>query len=216
MNETEAKIHTLYGAKTSGAAAIEVALGRAGLPYRLVEAATWEPDSALDELRRLNPLQQIPTLVLPDGNVLTESAAILIHLGLAHPASRLLPDDAAARAQCLRGLVFLAANCYAAIGVIDYPERWRSRDIEGFDEQLREGAKARLRRYWEIFADTFAAQPFLGGDTPGALDILAAVISRWSGGRDHLRQARPALLSVLERVDRTPGIAEVFARHWED
>ena len=28
------------------------------------------------------------------------------------------------RAQALRGLVFIAANCYAAIGVIDYPERW--------------------------------------------------------------------------------------------
>jgi glutathione S-transferase len=38
-------------------------------------------DSAQDELQRVNPLGQIPTLVAPDGSVLTESAAILIHLG---------------------------------------------------------------------------------------------------------------------------------------
>jgi len=89
------------------------------LLYRVVTAATWEPESALAELRRANALQQVPTLVLEDGSVLTESAAILIHIGLTHPASGLLPQDGAARAQAIRGLVFIAANCYAAIGVID-------------------------------------------------------------------------------------------------
>ncbi len=28
----------------------------------------------------LNPLGQVPTLVLPDGRVMTESAAIILHL----------------------------------------------------------------------------------------------------------------------------------------
>ncbi len=84
---------TLYGAKGSGSAAIEAALVLCGADYRVVTAATWEPDSALAELRRVNALQQIPTLVLDDGSVLTESAAILIHLGLVHPASGLLRTE---------------------------------------------------------------------------------------------------------------------------
>ena len=62
-------MHTLYGSRGSGSAAIEVALERCGLPYRVVRAATWEPDSALDELGRVNPLRQIPTLVLRDSSV---------------------------------------------------------------------------------------------------------------------------------------------------
>jgi GST-like protein len=73
------------------------------------------PDSAIAELEKVNPLRQIPTLVLPDGTVLSESAAILIHLGLAHPASKLLPADASARAKAIRGLVFVAANCYSPV-----------------------------------------------------------------------------------------------------
>ena len=152
---------TLYGAAGSGSAAIEAALVLCGADYRVVTAATWEADSALDELRRANPLQQIPTLVLADGSVLTESAAILIHLGLTYPASNLLPPDPAARAQAIRALVYIAANCYAAIGVIDYPERWCADPAA--TESLRSGARARLHRYWDAFADTFGApQPFFG------------------------------------------------------
>lgn len=206
---------TLYGARGSGSAAIEAALVLCGTDYRVVTAATWEADSALDELRRANPLQQVPTLVLDDGSVLTESAAILIHLGLAHPASNLLPADAAARAQAMRGLVFIAANCYAAIGVIDYPERWCADAGAAATENLRRGARARLHRYWDVFADTFGApQPFFGGTAPGALDIHAAVVSRWSGARAHLKRVRPALHALIGRVDSHPALAPLFTRHW--
>ena len=72
--------YTLFGSKGSGSAAIEAALTLLGEPFRSVDAASWEPGSGRDELQRVNPLCQIPTLVLADGSVLTESAAILIHL----------------------------------------------------------------------------------------------------------------------------------------
>ena len=188
---------------------------RCAVPYTVVRASTWEPESAQQQLRHVNPLQQIPTLQFDDGSVLTESAAILIELGLRHPASGLLPLDAAERAQALRGLVFIAANCYAAIGVIDYPERWCQSSDETTREQLRLGARARLHACWSIFADQFATpQPFLGGAAPGALDLLAAVVSRWSGTRAHLKAQRPALLAQLQRVESQPELAPVFARHW--
>lgn len=205
----------LYGSNGSGSAAIEAALTLCGADYRVVTAATWEPESALAELRSANALQQIPTLVLPDGSVLTESAAILIHLGLEHPASGLLPADPAARAQAIRGLVFIAANCYAAIGVIDYPERWCAEADDAVTKNLRRGARARLHHCWDMFADAFGAPPaFFGGIAPGALDIHAAVVSRWSGARAHLKRERPALHALLERVDAHPLLAPIFARHW--
>ena len=88
-------MYTLYGSPGSGSAMVEMALNAAGLDARHVRASTWEPGPALDELQRVNPLGQIPTLVLPDGQVMTESAAILIHLGLLAPPGCLLPADAA-------------------------------------------------------------------------------------------------------------------------
>jgi glutathione S-transferase len=68
-------MHTRYGYTGSGSAAIEAALVLAGLPHRSVHAASWDEHSALAELKRLNPLGQIPTLVTPEGAALTQSTA---------------------------------------------------------------------------------------------------------------------------------------------
>jgi GST-like protein len=207
-------MYTLFGTKGSGSAAAEAALTLAAVPFRSVDAASWEPGPGRDELARVNPLCQIPTLKLADGSVLTESAAILIHLGLQHPASGLLPADSAARAQALRGLVYVAANCYAAIGIIDYPERWCADPDEATGKRIRAGATQRLHYLWEVFADTFPARPFLGGSHIGALDLLAAVVSKWSGSRKHLAKARPDFSALLARIENEPRVAPIFARHW--
>jgi GST-like protein len=209
-------MYTLYGKKGSGSASVQAALDMAGAPYKIVETASWEPNAAFQDLLKVNPLGQIPTLVLPDGSALSESAAILFHLAEAYPASGLLPSDAAARARSMRGMVFIAANCYAAISIIDFPERWCA-DADNDDavkERIRAGSKARLHRHWEMFADLFPAKPYLGGEKLGALDLYAAVVSRWSGARKHIEEQRPAFYAALMRIEAHPKVAAVFAQHW--
>ena len=205
---------TLYGAKGSGAAAIEAALKLIGADYRLVDAAPWQAGPGLEELKRVNPLAQVPTLVLDDGTVLTESAAILIDLGLRDPASGLLPFDEAKRAQAIRGLTYIAANCYAAIGVIDYPERICDPCDDDTARRIRAGTRKRLHELWDTFADAFAAAPFLSGERIGALDLLAAVVSKWSGARAHLKASRPRFYALLLAIECEPRVAAVFERHW--
>jgi GST-like protein len=205
-------MYQLYGHRNSGAAAIEAALELCEIPYRFIDVES-TPEAA-QALEKLNPLKQIPTLQLPDGSVLTESAAILIHLGLTFPRSKLLPYEAAKRDQIIRGMVFIVSNCYSAIGIIDYPERWLAEADESSRQNLMAGTRQRLHWSWEVFADQFSAELYLGDEMPGALDVLAAVISRWSGSREHLRTARPGFSAWLERIDRHPALAPVFARHW--
>lgn len=206
---------TLFGSNGSGSAAVEMALIRCGVPFRIERASTWEADSAQAALRQANPLGQIPTVVTDDGQVLTESAAILIELGLRFPASGLLPADPALRAQSVRGLVYIAANCYAAIGMIDYPERFTTGTDAAELDHVRKGARRRLHECWSRFAEQF--QPdgaFFGGAAPGALDLLAAVVSRWAGTRAHLQARHAALFDQMQRVEADPALAPVFARHW--
>jgi len=209
-------MYTLYGKTGSGSASIEAALTLVRAPFRVVETASWAQNEAFADLLAVNPLGQVPTLVLDDGSVLSESAAILMHLGSAHPDAKLLPDHASQRAQALRGLVFIAANCYSAISIIDFPERWceNAEGDEAVQQRIRAGARTRLHRHWEMFADVFPARPWLSGADLGALDLLAAVVSKWSGARQHLAQARPALHDTLLRIEAHPGVSEVFARHW--
>jgi GST-like protein len=202
---------TLYGAKGSGAAAVEAALRLAGQPFRWVEAASWQPSPSFERLKAVNPVAQVPTLVAEDGAVMTESAAILLWLGLRYPHSGLLPREPA---QAIRGLVYIAANCYAAIGVIDFPARFCADCDEATAERIRAGTRARLHEYWRIFADTFPAAPFLSGEHLGALDLLAAVVSRWSGARAHLASERPAFHALMQRIEADPRLADIFERHW--
>ena len=209
-------MYTLYGKKGSGSATSQIALDLVGAPYRLVETASWEPNDAFAELLKRNPLGQIPTLVLPGSGVISESAAILIHLGLAHPDSGLLPNDSTTRAQAVRGMVFIAANCYSAISIIDYPERWCA-DADQDDavkDRIRAGTRARLHKHWEMFADIFPARPYLSGEQLGALDIHAVVVSKWSGTRKHVEEHRPDFYAALMRIEAHPKVAEVFAQHW--
>jgi GST-like protein len=112
--------------------------------------------------------------------------------------------------------VFIAANCYAAISIIDFPERWceNAEGDEAVQERIRNGTRARLHRHWNMFADVFPARPWLSGEQIGALDLLATVVSKWSGTRPHLERERPALYETLLRVEAHPGVAPVFARNW--
>ena len=209
-------MYTLYGKAGSGSAAVEAALVVAREPFRIVETASWAKNDAYSDLLRVNPLGQVPTLVLDDGSAISESAAILIYIGTAHPDSKLLPGKMPERAQVVRGLVFIAANCYSAISIIDYPERWcqDADDDEKVRERIRAGTRARLHRHWEMFADVFEGRPFLGGEDLSALDLLAVVVSKWAGSRKHLEAHRPAFHQTLQRIEAHRDVAPVLARHW--
>ncbi|WP_260954796.1 glutathione S-transferase family protein [Pseudomonas citri] len=209
-------MYELFGYRQSGSAAVEIALSLCGVPYRQVAAYSTEDTEAAHELEALNPQKQVPTLRLPDGSVLTEVAAILIHLGLTYPQAKLLPTDPGQRAQSLRGLVYIAANCYTPIGIIDFPQRWLADADEASQQQLIAGTRQRLYRNWALFADQFPARPFLDGTEPGALDILAVVITQWSGTREAMLEARPEFHGLLERIDRHQRVAPVLSLHWPE
>jgi GST-like protein len=126
----------------------------------------------------------------------------------------LLPQAIEKRAQVIRGLVYIAANCYSAIGIIDFPDRYCTDTDEPLRDRIRAGTRARLHEMWDTFADVFPATPFLTGDRLGALDLLAAVVSRWSGARKHLVQSRPTFHALLAKIEADPIVERVFARHW--
>ena len=99
------KPFTIYGALGSGSVPVEAALTLIGAPYAVIEAPTWDGEAEQAKVAVVNPLKQIPALVTPDGETITESAAILIWLADRHPAARLGPPiDDPRRPQFLIGL----------------------------------------------------------------------------------------------------------------
>ena len=80
--------------------------------------------------------------------------------------------------------------------------------------QAKARTSALFRRASKVFADQFAARPWLSGERVGALDVLAATVSKWSGARQALASSRPQFAALLARIDAEPRVAAVWARHW--
>src|SRR5512145_3307608 len=114
----------IFGAVGSGSVPIEATLTLLGIPHEVIEVVTWEDEAARKLVETVNPLRQVPALVLPSGEVVTESAAILIYLADLHPQARLAPGlGDPKRAQYLRWMAYVSAAIYALVWIIDDPTR---------------------------------------------------------------------------------------------
>jgi GST-like protein len=210
--------YILYGDRGSGSAMIEMALAEIGAPVELraVPLAT-EAQLAAD-YRRLNPMGRVPTLVLPDGTVLTESIAILLTLVDRHPDAALLPAPGSSdRARALRWMVLAGAEGYPHVTRADYPERFSADPAHA--EPIRARARAMYRDLWRLIEAEAgltgeAAAPYLLGSRFTVADIYIAVLSRWLDGASWLPETCPKIAALARTVAERPRIAPVWARHW--
>ena len=144
---------TVYGAAGSGSVPVEAALTLLGLPYEVVEAPAWRGGADRDRAASVNPMAQVPTLVLPDGSLMTESAAILIWLADTYAPGDLapLPGDPARR-EFLRWMVFVPAAIYAMFWVRDVPSRLAGED-PAQQELLKELTSERIAECWRVMGE---------------------------------------------------------------
>jgi GST-like protein len=207
--------YTLYTARRSGSASVEVLMGALGLDVELRDATPWSepPGPYFGELKQVNPLGQLPTLVTPGGEVLTESVAILWTLLERHPSEWAPAPSTRDRAACLRWMQFAASTVYAAVGVADYPARWTTAPDKAARQAVEDAAVARMRIGWDIVAAAYGGQPYFLGDKPYVCDVYLANLSRWWKMRDYLAQRHPAFNAAMGRVDELPVVQPVWKRH---
>ena len=209
--------YLLYTAKRSGAASVEVMLGALGLEFDVKDATPWSdpPGPYFEELKQANPLGQLPTLITPGGEVLTESVAVLWTLLERHPSDWVPALSTRDRATCLRWMQFTAATVYGAVGVADYPARWTTSRSPAARAAVERAAVARMQLGWDIVAQAFRQKDgFLLGARPYVCDVYLANLSRWWKMRDYLKKRHRAFARLMQRIDELPEVAPVFARHW--
>lgn len=206
--------YTLYGAAGSGSVPVEAALTLMGQPYRVVETPTFDGDQHRDGVAPVNPMRQIPVLVTPEGETITESAAILIWLAERHPEAGLAPPAGdPRRAQFLRWMVFVPASIYAMYWVRDEPARLAGDDA---DDQARilERTAERISQCWARMESQTEPGRFILGDQLTVLDLLVAVVSRWRPLRPRFHQVAPRLGQVVRRVDALPELQKLWAERF--
>jgi len=188
---------------------IDVAFAWAGLaPERVRVERSLQHEA---EFLALNPAGQIPVVIMPDGTVLTETAAILIAIDEAVPKAGLLPPmGTAARGTSLRWLMFLATSTYAAALRTYYCHRFTTDHSDAGLAAVREAARADSRRLFGILAREIKG-PFLLGETVTIVDVYAAMLASWYEPAAEL----PAFQNLQKMLMAQPVIAQAWRRHEE-
>ena len=208
------KSFRLFSAVGSGGVPVEAAMTLMGLPYEIIEAPTWEGEAQQAKVAVVNPLKQIPALVTPAGETITESAAILIWLADNHPQAGLAPAvDSPLRAQFLRWMIFIPASIYSLFWVRDEPSR-----LGGPDPEVQAAIKAataeRILDCWAMMESQLTPGQYLLGDRMTVLDLYVAVVSRWGPRRARFYEAAPRMADVVRRVDADPRLTAFWEKRF--
>ena len=207
-------MYQLYGNDGSGSGIVEMALAEAGLEYQRHDVSLRSEQQRSGEYAALNPQRKIPTLVTPDGELLTESSAILLILDERHPEAQLFPARGTPeKAQALRWLAFLAAELYPIIEINDYPERFAP------DAASAPGVRAVANRIWqsrwELFEKQIQGEPWLLAAGFSAVDLYVSVLSRWLLDAAWRASHLPRVEALTSAVARRPRSGPIWRRHHE-
>lgn len=205
---------TLYGDLGSGAFSAEAALAEAGAPYTFELVSLEKGEQKQPAFLAINPSGKMPALRLPEGEIVTESAAILLTLADHFPQARLLPPQAGPdRAQAYRWLAFMTSEIYPMVEIADYPERFAPPG--GDMDALRKNARDRIRERI-LIVERMIRGPFLLAGGFSILDIYAAMFTRWSLEPDWKLAHIPKLMALAEAVSQRRAIAPVWQRHFRE
>ena len=213
--------YIVYGSPGSGSVPVEAALTLVGAPYEVIGETFLRNVARNPDVLKVNPLGQVPALVLPSGEVMTESAAILIWLADSYPDAALAPRPTdAKRPAFLRWMAYVSSAIYGLAWVRGDPMRLISDERQA--EVVLNRIAERRAECWRWMDGQIEPRRYLLGDGLSVLDIYVATISRWSPRRTRFYREAPKMADVVRRVDADPRLAELwkarfpFHEGWEE
>lgn len=157
------------------------------------------------EFLALNPMGKIPTLVLDDGTVLTENAAIITWLADAFPEARLAPPPASSERGTYYRWLFFTGSCFEP-ALTDRLTR-----------EIDESSKKSLG--WGDYDDVLDTYekalkpgPYLLGEMFSAADVYVGASLAWAGlfNAPRVKESR-IIQDYVARVTARPAYARANA-----
>ena len=191
-----------------------ILLEELGVPYQRVRVDRSLRAHKTPGYLQLNPNGLIPVLV-DDGLVLYETAAICLHLCDTHPLAALAPPlGTSARAHCYKWLMWLTNTLQATLLAYFYPERWVDEGNAAGAREVKRHAEARIGGLLDQLDAELARHggPWFAGTHYSALDPYVFTLCRWTR---HFSRAAPArarahLGPYLQRMLERPAVQRVL------
>ncbi|MDH6234320.1 glutathione S-transferase [Mesorhizobium soli] len=176
-------------------------LAKLGKPFEHIEVSSQNGGTRSPEYLAKNPNGMVPLLELPDGRLLAESNAMLLHLA---EGTRLLSADSYERALAYQWLFFeqYSHEPYIAVrrALMVFPERAKDATPERLASTLERGNKA-----LGVMDKHLAANAFFAGNAMSVADIALYAYTHVAGEGGFDVTAYPAVSAWLDRVRNDPG-----------
>lgn len=205
----------LYGEPGWGSVITETQLDWYGIDYDFERVGDlFKSAESRQKISEINPVAQVPTLVLADGTVMTESAAITLYLAELTGNDTLVPAPGSAhRATFLRWLIFIVANVYPTYTYGDDPSRFVAghEAQESFQEAVNEYA---IRMYSVL--ENHARQQWFLGERFSAIDIYICAMTRWRPRRAWFAKNLKKLSSIATATEEIESLQATWQRNFQN
>ncbi|MGX9189544.1 glutathione S-transferase family protein [Stenotrophomonas sp. Ker107b] len=201
---------TLYGSPSTAALVVHWLLLELQIEHELVLLDFDKREHKDAAYLALNPAGLVPTLSI-DGLVLTEAAAIALHLADRHPEAALLPAPGTAdRAEAYRWMFWCANTVQPAYRAWFYPQEMAGPEHV---DATRQRARERLEGAWQHLTEHLSTRgPYVLGESLSVVDFMLVMLMRWSRNMPTPSDTWPALKAYADRLKARPAFAEVYRR----
>lgn len=192
---------TLFGNLESGNVhKVQLILRHAQRPYRRVDMSQTRNEPRHPDFRNLNPIGKIPAVLLDNGDVVSESNAILFHFSNDSP---LWPEQTRAQTEVLRWLFFEQYSHEPTISVIRYLTHF-SDDPQQHVAQV-ETLQPKAHHALEVMENQLRKTGWIASENCTVADYALYPYTRVSHEAGFDLAKYPSITSWLSRVEARPG-----------
>ncbi len=201
----------LYYSKGACSLAPHIVLQELGIPFETV-SVDWSGKSG-EELSKLNPMGAVPTLVLDDGQSLTEGAAIVQYLADLKPSAKLAPANGTPeRYRLQEALNFIASELHKGFNPL-FTLDLLSKDpaVQG---AVATYAKADLGRKFDVVSQKLGDRTTLLPSGYSVADAYLFTVLTWTGFVGIDLKPWPTLTRFMDTMRARPAVqAAMKAEH---
>ena len=199
------KLYSYY--QSSASYRVRIALNLKGIAVESAFIDLTKGDQHQAAYAAVNPQQLVPSLILDNGQVLTQSIAIMEYLEEIHPEVPILPKDPVARAQA-RAIAAAVAGDISAINNLKIRKRLTSQ-FKATDEDIKDWVRHWITDGFTAIEALLARSAFTGtycvGETPTVADCCLAP-QMFNAKRFHCELAAfPTINRIVEACDAHPA-----------
>ncbi len=208
-------MYKLYWSDNTGAFVAHAALKEAAANYVIIELDYDNQEHRGEAFLQINPTGQVPALLLPDGTVVTESVAIVLHIADMFPEAGLLSQPGStARAVACRWLLYMATNTYMADLRFYYGDRYTVNP--GESAGIVESARMEMDDSFTLLDSVLAQQPYMAGEKISIVDTYLVMLAMWHADVPGLLKRCVNVNRVFKEVQARPAIRKIWQQNFPD